>query len=354
VTVVGAIILLSTMSVDRVDVADLDEGEDMAVLALVNDERLVLARPPDRGRVDTVSMPLQLIVSVPGIGHATLADAYEEGGATLLVDSVRSYTGVAIGRYIEIDRDLLLPVAAEHEDFEVCTDRARSDVDHVVRDAAVASKAIGPIGRPRTWLNPFRLVSTARATGKALAVDSGVSTGDLVRLPSGVRPIDAVTVATVPVQSVPDGLRALPEQAETLFQAFRSGDPLPTAIADLIPAEIDLDGVAVTVLNGAGVAGLASHAAGELRDRGLVVEDVGNAPESDKAATEVIYPTGQEEIATAVAMLFDGVPVISEVEEDERIIVVLGRDWADRRTLFEPEPVEQPTTVTARLVQSCG
>jgi hypothetical protein len=103
--------------------------------------------------------------------------------------------------------------------------------------------------------------------------------------------------------------------AEAVFESFRSGtifDQITGDATTVAPEDVELD-----VLNGAGVAGLAGETADQLRARGFVVRDVGNAEPTDR--TVVRYPEDQEAEARTVAA---HVPVGVDVEQDDSVDIV--------------------------------
>jgi hypothetical protein len=110
------------------------------------------------------------------------------------------------------------------------------------------------------------------------------------------------------------------DSADTLFGQFRNGSilrvPSPEEIASVNPAD-----VRVTVLNGAGVDGLAGQARDLLISRGYPVAGVGNSEPVD--ATVVRYPPGQEAEAQRVANEIPGTG-IEESSDVDGITLVLG------------------------------
>ncbi|MBB2900898.1 hypothetical protein FHR75_001686 [Kineococcus radiotolerans] len=82
----------------------------------------------------------------------------------------------------------------------------------------------------------------------------------------------------------------------------------PAAPPLLAPAEVTVD-----VLNGTGRRGLAATVAGELRARGFVVPDVGNAPAATGPATAVVtYPEASLAQAVTVGARFPGAQLVAD------------------------------------------
>ncbi|WP_432561528.1 LytR C-terminal domain-containing protein [Kineococcus sp. SYSU DK003] len=82
----------------------------------------------------------------------------------------------------------------------------------------------------------------------------------------------------------------------------------PQAVELLPPAEVSL-----TVLNGTDRRGLAASVAGELRSRGFVVTEVGNAPAATGPVTAVVtFPAGQRQQATTLGARFPEVQLVED------------------------------------------
>jgi len=86
----------------------------------------------------------------------------------------------------------------------------------------------------------------------------------------------------------------------------------------------------VTVLNGAGVAGIAGQTATRLENKGWTVEETGNADSYDYERTKIEYPAGTRERAEELAAEL-GVEDAELVENDgglKGLRVTLGKDYA--------------------------
>ena len=89
----------------------------------------------------------------------------------------------------------------------------------------------------------------------------------------------------------------------------------------------------VEVLNGAGRSGLARVATDQLRDAGFDVVQFGNAGEIT-ARSQVIDRGGKLDVATAIGQTLGIADVKTEVDTTRYVdvSVILGRDWAQRRS----------------------
>jgi hypothetical protein len=97
-----------------------------------------------------------------------------------------------------------------------------------------------------------------------------------------------------------------------------------------VPADDDAahggppEDVQVTVLNGAGVAGLAGEVGEDLEQRGFDVTSIGNA---DQQPTTVIrHAPGDQAAARLVADATPGAGTLEETTGTTGIVVVLGQD----------------------------
>jgi len=107
----------------------------------------------------------------------------------------------------------------------------------------------------------------------------------------------------------------------------------PEAPVPANPADVDLEGLTITVLNGAGVQGLAARAGGRLVAAGWPEPSATNADSSDVAASIVVYANSEDlSIALGIAEIlgidFDAV-VQSDAYPDVRVTVILGADYVD-------------------------
>lgn len=102
----------------------------------------------------------------------------------------------------------------------------------------------------------------------------------------------------------------------------------PVAPEVLPPAEVSLD-----VLNGTDRRGLAASIAGELRTRGFVVTNVGNAPTPAGPVTaSVTYPTALAQQAFTVAARF---PDVQLVEDPAATVISVNLGDAYQQMLAE-------------------
>lgn len=128
------------------------------------------------------------------------------------------------------------------------------------------------------------------------SVDTNMSTTELLSLAGAFQNLDAKTIRMAQVKYIdtkdtPYGGNVLiADDAQKqkivnqllLEPAPVAGSPSPGDLSAIAPSSIKVD-----VKNGSGIAGLAHKVADALRKQGYVIEDVGNAVDSAKDATEI-------------------------------------------------------------------
>ena len=68
-----------------------------------SDSIMLVRTDPSRHRISYLSVPRDLLVPVPGLGNAKINAAYQAGGATLAIRTVREYTGLEIDHVVVVD-----------------------------------------------------------------------------------------------------------------------------------------------------------------------------------------------------------------------------------------------------------
>lgn len=221
-----------------------------------------------------VSFPTDLRVEVPGHGNRDLATAYATGGPTLLAETLERYSGLPLDHYVEVDLDRITELSEAVGGAPVCLERPLADpsggvavvagrhelagadlaaflragrggVEHAERVVRHQVALTGVIARAtsrevvlqpvRTWSSVGQLVGSVRTDDqlpvrRTLAWAVGLARGGA----------DDARVVPVPADHAADGATGRPEAAESLFQALRTGAPLPAGDgADGNPAEDD-------------------------------------------------------------------------------------------------------------------
>lgn len=289
------------------------------------------------------------------VGRINVAESIDGPGC--LVTTVESVSGLPVHHYAEVTfagfRDIVEAVGG----VELCLDEPISDRDagidlpggcqrldgadalgyvrvrkidddlgRIERQQRFLQALAREVVKPATLLNPARLWSLTNQAGGALTVDDSLGTIALGRLGWAGRSLARGDVATHTVPVTPattaGGAAVLhPRQpeADQLFARFRDGSILERAAPR--PEQ-----VSVTVLNGAGVSGLAGQIAELLEGRGYDVVDIGNTDRRERTA--VYHPVGERAAAELVADDLPGRPTIEESSEVTSVTIQLGSDAA--------------------------
>lgn len=328
-----------------------------------------------RERPLVVSFPMDLKVQPPGRPPMRLAEVHAVGGPELLIATVEEYVGLDVDHYLELDpataasglaralggvsvcleeptpagAPLRLPAGchrlspAEAVRFVARGSGPAADAGaHLVRQHRLFGGALDEAASLRSVLAPWRLKEVIDVASDAVLVtDRDPGLGAMWRLASGLGD------RTPEIRAVPGSLdqetgfvHALPEQAEALFQALRRASPV--GAYDAPSARPRRPQVVVTVLNGAGMQGLAAEVAELLTSKGYRIATVDNAPRFDREASTVRYAPGREEEARMVARDLGGVavePLGRAAADDAHVVVVLGPE-AEGRSARSPGPRE--------------
>lgn len=275
----------------------------------------------ERERPVAVLLPPELAVEVPGTGHASLASAWADEGPDVLVEAVAGYASLDISRYVEVDLEELRPLS-----FLVATEACFGP--DLVGSTASALTTEAP-------RHPIRAWRTVREARTAFAVDQEAGRTEVLRAIWSLRTApEDLDVIVVPTRETEGELRALLEPTEIIFQALRAGDELPPA-DEIVPEVVRPEDVEVTVLNGAGVSGVAGATAEALEEVGFGIVEVGNAPSFDVEVTEVHQPAESEEAAGLVAAHLPGAEIVPLDDPDGSVVVVVGEDRVDDPALAE-------------------
>lgn len=267
------ILLIGSDSRDGQDAKFGTDGEDSGR----SDTTMLVHLPADRETATVVSIPRDLWVRIPECvgpagdvvpaSEAKFNDAYQRGGVSCTIKTVKQVTGLPVNHVAVVDfagfenivdavggvpvcleqpiNDpaalLNLPAGPQVLDGEEALGVARaretlgdgSDLSRIARQQALVLVIAGHVKDENLLTDPGRLYSTLSATLGSLATDA-----DLASLPAMASllwqvknvPLDQVVVLTVPVEDRDDGVTvalAQPE-AKQLFDSLKSGGPLPS------------------------------------------------------------------------------------------------------------------------------
>ena len=358
--------------------------------------------PKSPGRGFLVSIPRDLWVPIPGHGTQRINAAYNFGPATL-IQTIQQNFNVPIHHYLEVGFDtfahivdaigrvhIFFPtqardtftglsitapgcvaldglqslgyVRSRHYQYRTSSnspwhDDPTSDFGRIRRQQyfirSLAQEAISKGAR-----NPFTAKALLEKTVPDLVRDKGMSLQDFLALVRAFRSVDPAavqmeTVPTTPEVIYPQGVKTdvlllQASKAEPIFEKLRTFIPpqKPAAVPKIPPAQI-----AVQVLNGSGVKGVAASSKAALTAAGFADGGpIGDADRSDYALTLVRYVPGAEDKARVVASYLDGVGqlvALPSATGNAQVVVVLGRDFQD---IVRPGSKSNVSTTTSSTV----
>lgn len=325
---------------------------------------IVLKIYPDSGRAQMLSLPRDLYVDIPGEGKGRINAAFAFGGAPLMVETVRQFTGVPINHYVEVDfvgfqaivdqlggvsvdfpypaRDIKsgLNVAAGTQvldGFEALA-FARSRSYQELQEGSWVSVDATDFGRTRRQqqlifsilselTDPTALFEISDVVGtfaEYLTVDALLAQDSLVALAiemRAVRPgqIEAVTLPG-DVTMVGEASVVVPTEpeADQILANLRAGEPMVT---------FDQSALAVHVVNGNGVSGSAGSMAERLEVEGFEIAGTGNADRKDFAKTTILVRPDTIAFGELIAgELGYGVVEVGSIDSHLGALVIVGLD----------------------------
>ncbi len=323
---------------------------------------------PDESRAQILSLPRDLWVDIPGNGTAKINAAYAIGGAPLLVDTVKQFTGIDIHHYVEVDlagfqsivdeldgvylefdhpaRDLkshldvnetglvrldgfqALAYARSRTYQELIDGRwvtiDADDFGRTARQQRLIVAIVDRITRPETLTEAGAVI---RSFSGHVSMDSALADASFVELAFRMRGLAGGDIERATLPGVNDSVggqfvvRPQEPEAGLMLAAFDEGQPFGD--------ESEMASMSVVVLNGNGISGNATHWSDELDELGFSIELIADAESSDYTDTVVRVRAGDEQRAEQlVEALGFGTVEVGTVPESADAVVVLGSDAA--------------------------
>lgn len=351
-------------------------------------DTIILAHLDERReKAVVVSFPRDLRVTYPNGSRGKINGVYQQG-PDAIVRTVQSFTGLPIHHFVEANfvgfRKIVDALGGVEIFFErpirepdsgldvpkgcvrlrgdqalafVRLRKIDDDFGRIARQQLFLRLMMDKLASGGTILNPIRVVRLVNLFSNNVTTDADLSLTDMKSLALRLRSFDParVDMRVVPSSGARIGgvsyVIANERQTKALFAALAERKPLPdygrTGVSPIDPAD-----VRVTVLNGAGEAGLAAKGAEELRTKGYEVVATGNADRSDYAETTVFFSEGSDEKAGLVAAVYGAATkrlpsTIGAIGAE--VVVVLGEDYAQGRAVPGPAPADRPRP----LVHAC-
>ena len=186
--------------------ARLSTGSESDAGGKRTDTMMLVYTPRDGGRTMVVSLPRDLLVTIPGQGEAKLNAAYAYGGAPLLARTLEEQTGVRIDHYVEIGFGGFAGIVDALGGVDICVEQpiadplagidlpagcqlldgpqalgfvrtrhgfAEQDLQRVRNQRAFLAALSAKAMQPGTVLNPFRMTTLVDRVSQTVIVDSG-------------------------------------------------------------------------------------------------------------------------------------------------------------------------------------
>jgi LCP family protein required for cell wall assembly len=340
-----------------------------------SDTLILVHLDPRREKAVLVHFPRDLRVEIPGRGQDKINLAYNLGGPSLVVDTVKRFTGLPIHHYVEVNFVGFREVVDALGGVRICVDRPMFDevsflrIEKAgcstfngrralafVRARNVEGDAIPDFSRIarqqqfiRALLNKLLRVGTlanptvARNVAENVTTDAELSGTDLLALgnelrslaatgPSGATGVDFRTVPSVP-QEIGGTAFVVADEAKSrqLFERLRMGRPLGSVGAVQVGTPPSPATIKVVVLDAGGGEKARDVEAALLR-AGFAVIGVEDAPASFRRS-EVLFRAGRESRAEVVRAFFPDLeahPAKGGVLGAAGIAVVVGEDYRGR------------------------
>jgi LCP family protein required for cell wall assembly len=179
-----------------------------------------------------VTIPGNISVNVPGAGTEPLWDSIQQGGPSLLVQTITQFTGIPINHYARLDFnhisslvnavggiDVTVPAATKGFGYKFVKgvnhltgvtaiyygrDPAISSQDRLLRQENLVRTVITTIADDHLLTNPVTMVHVLNAITSMMAVDSNFTNSDIVALVRhfGSLAADAATFVIAPTRTV--------------------------------------------------------------------------------------------------------------------------------------------------------
>lgn len=335
---------------------------------------------PATKHVALLSIPRDLLVNIPGLGHTRINAAFNYGPG-LLVKTITQNFGIQINHYIGLNFQSFIDVAdaiggveqyfptpakdiysglsiphagcynligpmalsfVRSRHYQYFLDGQwhyqvypESDLGRIQRQQAFVKAAVKKVEASGLVTNPLRLDHLITAVVKNLALDKTFTVSQLLDLVTELRHVNPNTVKnwilpTTNSQAVYGALDTIPTEDQQMIQKFLNGGVSSagaTAPSTTEP-KVNPSSVTVMVLNGSGVSGQATSAAQALKQKGYQINLVGNASLTT-TATLVDYAPGQRKAAEAIQALIAG---NSQLQADPQLTsddvsITIGADF---------------------------
>jgi LCP family protein required for cell wall assembly len=358
------ILLVGSDSRDGLSRRQLGRIQTVDVPGRRTDTIMILHVSPRRDKAVLVSLPRDLRTEIDG--HASKINAaFALGGPDLLVKTVERTTGLPINHYAEIDFAGFLEVVdalggitlCNHSGHRLddryanlhmapgCKDmrgvqalafvRARhvdSDFGRIGRQQEFMRAVLAKLERKGNLVNLPKLMGIADVATDHIKTDRSLSTGTAIGLARRLGKLDpaSIDMRVYPSVAAPPRCAGCAAFVDPLPEAHILMRALARDAAQLPPVGlpgakgVSLAATSVTVLNGGGVQGAASRAAGDLRRLGVRVAGTGNAAKPTGRASTLAYPPDLEQQARLLDAVLGGRVELVEADHRGDLVLTVG------------------------------
>ena len=311
-----------------------------------SDTLIVVRLDPKAKTISMLSVPRDLLVTIPGYGQNKINAAYSFGGAKLAVQTVRRLLGIPINHFIDvgfsgftdvvnklggaylmidtryynntatddwasinIEPGYQLLDGAQTLDFVRFRHDQNGDFTRIVRQQMFLREMKRELAASANLVHFPRLLSVATTMSHYVVSDID-SLGKLYSLVSLVTQVDTTHIyqthidGSTPTINGISYVTATPQQIGTALSQFMnpSGPPTATQPKPTVP-QLSRAKVSVTVLNGSGQSGVAGSVASQLRSAGYRATVGGNAANFAFTATTVSCDPSSLTVARRLAVV---------------------------------------------------
>jgi len=342
---------------------DAREGDEVS-----RSDTLMVARvDPKEKTITLISIPRDTRVDIPGEYTTKINAAHSLGGPTLVIETVREFTGLPISHYMEIDfngfkeivdalggvqvtvpEKIVDPKAGDYDPTAYTIHAGPQTLNGAqaltfVRSRNFPEGDLKRIENQQIFIKALVQQSLALANTPKLPelvnsvannVSTDMSATELLELAMTMKGMSEDGLMTVSMPGTPETIggisyiiadkEAFAEILERVSQGLTPETDAPQGVTMPAPSTIT-----VTVRNGAGMEGVAADAAGKLTTAGFAVGEVGNANQFVYDETLVVYDDDEAAAQVVQGSLGTGRIVASRgmYSFQSDILVVVGKDW---------------------------
>ena len=331
---------------------------------------------PQQKKVWMLSIPRDTKVMIPGHGYQKINAAHAFGGAPMTIKVIKEFTGLPIDHYMEVNflgfenavnqlggiwvtvpqaiNDKAAASQSVHQRAaKIPAGYQKLDGEHALTFVRTrhgfADQDIGRMGDQQIFFkavahklqqtkDPRVIIGVVNSIAPYVVTD--MSLMDMLKTALDMKGAgsDNVYTATIPGTWKSPFIYTDDAKKAELIGDLKDGVPFTKSTsataggtkASAKTAALKPSAIAITVKNGAGVAGYGAQAASILKTHGFKIKSVGNANQNVYPQTMVIYKKNADAANLVAAALAPGTKVVQSkgmYSYPTEILVVTGKDW---------------------------